>query len=647
MKKSSEQVDLQKRVRELAILNEIGRALSSTVKVNDLMKVIYEQTTRVMEVSAFYIALYIKEKKSLQFIFDVLKGQRQPDEERLRAFGNGRTEYIIRTKKPLLIKSDPQKVYRQLGIVSADQKARATAGVPIIYNDEAIGALVVQSYEKDEAYDEHHIELLSTIASQAAIAIENARMFEAIDSQRQQLARAKSLTDNILNNVKDGLFLLNRELKFESQYSSALEDILCTKKIAGQKISSLLHGLVDKKIIKSMDDFLTLLLDETLDEEMLNDLNPLQHVKAACPTSGKQKLEKYLTFHFKRVIRYGELEHIIGIVNDITEQTVLAKQLEESKAAEKMQMEILFNMLNVDSQLLQEFMDSMYEELQFIEALLNTETDEDDMSNIYRSVHSIKGNASMLQLNFVAESAHNFEEIIAGISFNKTIKNGDFIELKRAYNELNDLYTQMNGLISRIKSFQTHYRPTRKHETDMLFKSLETLCRSIADKSNKKIELNYKNYKAELIPNKYRLILRDIMVQFLRNAVHHGIETEEERKKIGKSPQGVIRISNKVENGKLYVIFEDDGRGLQIEKIKQSAIRKGKYSPEQLDSMNRFEIMELIFDAGLTTEEKSDITAGRGIGMDMIKEKIKKENGQIRIESQENQYTRFEIILDL
>ena len=644
---SSEQADLQKRLRELAMLNEIGRALSATIKTNDLMKVIYQQTTRVMEVSAFYIALYIKEKNSLQFIFDVLKGKRQPFEERLRPFGNGRTEYIIRTKKPLLIKSDPQKIYRKLGIVSADQKAKATAGVPMIYGGKAIGALVVQSYDLSEAYDENHIELLSTIASQAAIAIANAQMFETLEQQRERLAQAKSLTDNILNNVKDGLFLLNRKLQIESQYSAALKEILGEKEIAGKKLSSLLKNKIDADVVKSMDDYLSLILDEKYDEQTLSELNPLLKVKTVFQDKNKVVQEKYLTFHFKRVFQNGTLEYIIVTVNDISRQTILAKQLEESKAEKKKQTEMLFTMLNVDSQMLEEFMNSTYEELENIRSLLLVRADETLLEKIYRAVHTIKGNASMLQLDFMAKLAHKYEEKLTEQTQKGVMEEEDYQELLTGSKELIHIYSQMERLIARIKRFQTNYRPTRKHESDMLFKSLETLSRSIASKSNKKVILVHDGYKPEIIPNKHRLLLRDILVQLTRNAIRHGIESTDEREKLNKAQQGRIVISNYLKNGKLHIIFRDDGRGLQLDKIKEAALKSGKYTAAQLEKMHRSQLMQLILESGVTTVVEGDITAGRGVGMDIIREKVLKMNGQIKISSEKNEYTQFEIIFSV
>ncbi len=171
--------ELEKQVQELSLLNEIGQAVNSAMELDKLWELIYQQTSRLVDFQSLYITLYDEEKQELRTVFDVLKGRRRIDREKPRPFARGRTEYIIREKKPLLIRGNVQKIYEQLQIVSSDKEAKAFAGVPIMARGKVIGVIAAQHYESDDAYDEHTIELLSAIANQAGIAIENARLFEA------------------------------------------------------------------------------------------------------------------------------------------------------------------------------------------------------------------------------------------------------------------------------------------------------------------------------------------------------------------------------------------------------------------------------------------------------------------------------------
>jgi GAF domain-containing protein/HPt (histidine-containing phosphotransfer) domain-containing protein len=427
---------LQKRIEELATLNEIGRAISSATKINQLIQLIYKQTIRIMEVSAFYIALYDETKNEMQIIFDVLNGKRQKDEETIREFGNGRTEYIIRTKTPLLINQKPHVMYKKLGIVSSDKKAKACVGVPLMYGNKAIGALVVQSYVHDYAYEDGHVDILTTIANQAAIAIENARLFENLQTELTErkkiqkslkerhidLIRAKKDTDNILNNVKDGLFLINRDLRIRSQYSAALCDIFEVKELADKSFLNYMRNKVPRKILTTLKDYLNLSFDHSIDGTSLQMLNPLSQIRMDFKNGKGNDHSKYLTFEFRRIINNDIITDIIVSVNDVTEQVTLTRNLEESKEKSKKQMEWLFTILNVDNQMLEEFMTSSDEEISIIKSVIEKRNVLESTDGIYRSVHSIKGNASMLGLDFLTDQAHIAEETLVLLKESKSGK---------------------------------------------------------------------------------------------------------------------------------------------------------------------------------------------------------------------------------
>ena len=648
---------LRKRIEELATLNEIGSAISKATKINQLIELIYHQTTRIMEVSAFYIALYDNKTDEMHFIFDMLNGKRQREEETTRKFGKGRTEYIIRSKKPLLIKQNPHETYKRLGIITGDKKAKACVGVPLIYANKAIGALVVQSYNFDHAYDEGHISLLSTIANQAAIAIENARLFEKLQKElserkiiekrlkerNEDLILAKKATDNILNNVKDGLFLLDRELKISSQYSASLENIFEEKSLSGIELINYLKNKVSKEIIDALKDFLYLSFDNSVDEVSLILLNPLSQIQVNFEKGKKNFHTKYLTFDFRRIYNQNEIRHIIVSVNDISQQILLEKNLEESKEQNKQHMEWLFTILNVDGQMLEEFMKSSEEEILNIKTMLVLDFDQGSVDEIYRSVHLIKGNSSMLGLTFITKQTHIVEESLLNLH-NKRNQNHETNEdLKKQLTELFNLFNQVKNLIDRIGNFHKQFRPTRKHETDVFFKSISSLIDTLCKKYNKEARLDYSQYDVSIVPHSHRLLIRDILVQLIRNAMYHGIETTEERSRKHKERQGIISISNAQDSKWFYLNVKDDGQGVQIDKIKAMAKSGGRYKTSDIDNWSDNQIIDLIFLAGITTAEKADLTAGRGIGMDIIKNKVEKYGGLIQTETETDVFTKFTI----
>jgi chemotaxis protein histidine kinase CheA len=133
-----------------------------------------------------------------------------------------------------------------------------------------------------------------------------------------------------------------------------------------------------------------------------------------------------------------------------------------------------------------------------------------------------------------------------------------------------------SGLLDRISQIHSQMRLKRSHENKMMLQSFKNLVLQISKDSGKQIELNVKKFSLNDIPYKKQFRVKDIMIQLLRNAVAHGIESPEERKALGKKASGLIEISSFKAKNKFGFAVRDDGRGLQIEKIRERAIQIGQ-----------------------------------------------------------------------
>ncbi|NLI98305.1 GAF domain-containing protein [bacterium] len=199
--------ELERRLTELSAFNEVGRALGSTLKLEEQLKIVYEQTRRVMPADHFYVALYRPESEDgeaeLDFVFNIRDGVREP--ARTRPFANGMSEYIIRSKQPLLVKKDIDRFIEKEGIETTVRgtPAKSWLGVPLMVREEVIGVMTVQSVEKEEAYDEGQKAFFVSLARQASGAIDNARTYMELENRLTELSvlneigRATSSTLNI------------------------------------------------------------------------------------------------------------------------------------------------------------------------------------------------------------------------------------------------------------------------------------------------------------------------------------------------------------------------------------------------------------------------------------------------------------------
>jgi len=177
------------RAEELAALNELGQALTAQLDVQQVLEEAYRGASRLLDTTNFYIALYDLQTRMVHFPLEVEENQRRP--YRSRPFAGGLTEYIIRNRKPVLVEEDIPARLQEMGVELIDRTAQSWLGVPLMVGDQVLGVMAVQSYTTPRAYDRHDQDLLTAIASQVAIALQNARSYEEAQrrAERERLVR--------------------------------------------------------------------------------------------------------------------------------------------------------------------------------------------------------------------------------------------------------------------------------------------------------------------------------------------------------------------------------------------------------------------------------------------------------------------------
>src|SRR5712664_3985182 len=183
-----------RRSEELHVLNEIGRALSSTLNKEDLMRKVWEELRRLFDVENFYIAEFDPLRDEMRFDLEMIDGSRVP--KRTRPAGNHLTEYIIRTRQPVLIRDNFVAEVKKLGVEPIRDRG-CFCGVPLVAYDHAIGAMAVFS-NHERTFDEGHLELLRVLASEASIAIENARLFQEERTKARHLSLLNTISRNAI-----------------------------------------------------------------------------------------------------------------------------------------------------------------------------------------------------------------------------------------------------------------------------------------------------------------------------------------------------------------------------------------------------------------------------------------------------------------
>ncbi|CAA7615830.1 chemotaxis protein CheW [Magnetospirillum sp. SS-4] len=187
---------------------------------------------------------------------------------------------------------------------------------------------------------------------------------------------------------------------------------------------------------------------------------------------------------------------------------------------------------------------------------------------------------------------------------------------------------------------------TRMQPIGNAWAKLPRIVRDLSVEMNKKIDLQMLGADTELDRQVLELI-KDPLTHMVRNSADHGLEPTEERKRIGKPEIGKVVLNAYHEGGHIIIEISDDGRGLNLDRIKQKAIQNGLATESELEALTPQQIYQFIFKAGFSTAEKVTSVSGRGVGMDVVRTNIEKIGGTVELKSVPGKGSSFVIKIPL
>ncbi|GIX40186.1 MAG: chemotaxis protein CheA [Silanimonas sp.] len=209
-----------------------------------------------------------------------------------------------------------------------------------------------------------------------------------------------------------------------------------------------------------------------------------------------------------------------------------------------------------------------------------------------------------------------------------------------------DLHRAVTALDHATARLQGSVMRTRMQPVSRVFQRFPKMARDVARQLDKQVELTLEGAETELDRNLVEA-LADPLVHLVRNAIDHGIEKPEVRRAAGKSPVGQVLLSARQEGDNVAIEIRDDGGGMDPEKLRAKAVEKGLLTPEAAARLGAEECFQLIFLPGFSTKQEVTDISGRGVGMDVVQSKIRELSGQIQIQSELGQGSRFVIRVPL
>lgn len=202
----------------------------------------------------------------------------------------------------------------------------------------------------------------------------------------------------------------------------------------------------------------------------------------------------------------------------------------------------------------------------------------------------------------------------------------------------------MRSMNKKLEELQRAIIDIRMVPIGQIFTRLNRTARRLARQADKEVVIQLYGGETELD----KMMIDELvspLVHIIRNSIDHGMETAEERVRLGKLAEGVLAVSAFQKGNSIIIEVTDDGRGLQLEKIRAAAVRKGLIGAEA--TLTEEECMELIFLPGFSSAEKVTEVSGRGVGLDAVKSAVEKMKGSISVWSEPGKGTTFQITLPI
>jgi HPt (histidine-containing phosphotransfer) domain-containing protein len=528
-----------------------------------------------------------------------------------------------------------------------------------------------------------------------------AAYFQLSRSRHERVAReAQEQTRDILKTVREGFFLLDAHYRIGTVWSEALTRMFSRSDFAGLTFEELLRGLVPASTLGTAMKYIKLLWGDRAHENLMKSINPLGQLEINMDNGHGGKETRYLQFDFHRVMGPEGIKHVLCSVGDVTSSVLLGRELHESQENASAQLDMMVGMMHADPLQLVSFLDTAETGLKLVNTILKepARTDAEfrkKLTGLFRELHAIKGEASALNLQSVANRVHTLEDMVGECKKKTELSGNDFLPMVLKLDDLLAHLRNVREMAARLTVLKDTLPGTgtasvmtaaaappppaptatvaappassapggatgrnsaaagsasKAPPAERAARRVEELSPALYSMAERLAQDHAKRFRLTLsglgdVPVPYSATIKDCLIQMLRNAAVHGIEPPEVRRANAKQDPGSVVVDfRKLPDG-YQLVFEDDGAGILPEALKAAAIRRQLITEDEAAVMDTRAAMALIFRPGFSTQEGISMDAGRGVGMDVVARSVYALGGKIGVSTHPGKFTRFKIVL--
>ncbi len=514
---------------------------------------------------------------------------------------------------------------------------------------------------------------------------------QEIESMNLALSSQNQEMEDIFGNIDQGILTINSDYSINKQYSKFLEKIFNRENLDGVNFVNLLFPIGPAKEKKDLHEYIDLLFSKnSANDDVLRDLNPIAQIEYAHSEEKGEVNLKYLVFDFVRIVMDGEVQKIMIIIKDLTLEINKEREHQKERREHEEELERISAIIQISPEDLDDFI-LKYENIApqverlFSSSPRNREEKEKrkrTLDDLLSQMHSLKGEARLANLNICAQKIHNLEASCRMDSMGQESKDNTkdksinqtmevmlaLSEYKIAINalketrdklaeklerhsqgpkqeqryitdnflpQLQELQQNLSRILDNYDSSKSTAKPSKtpgKSWIQELDKFAQSTCQEL-NKNGQLVSIAPLNIKNELVHSEINELssIKSAIIQLIQNSLAHGIEQPLKRIKKGKKEKGNISLSFTKNNDNYLISVEDDGQGVNIEKIKSVLIKNNKVSAQEAEKFSAEEAVRYIFQSGFSSADSQSEIAGHGLGMDMVRRVIHKSNGKLSV----------------
>lgn len=485
------------------------------------------------------------------------------------------------------------------------------------------------------------------------------------EREKQELVSAGSrLTDAILKGSPQGLCLIDPKDRLISQPSASLGALFHRQDFDNLSFEKLIAPLVTAKTMSVARTFVNRLFEATMAGEEMPP-NPLLDVEVKLGNADGSLSTLHYSFEFNPVQIPHEPRSWLLRVTDITARVQQLRELDDLRSQVQTQGELLRGILRGGPARFAQFLDRTDASMTAINEVLKKPARQADafrskLDETLAEVDRVRHDAAAFKLTGLATAARSLEDALQELRSRGSLSGSDFLPLAVKLDSLYGQFALLRLLTSesgeeeesepRVEARRSAAEgaPLRvgrlMAQAGSLDSTLASLTELVAHEYRKTVVLECSGL--EHVPPGYQSTIKKIAIQLIRNAVMHGIETSAERRKVGKPSHGTLHLEFKrLADGNFELQFHDDGRGLDPDQVRATAVARGVVTAEAAARLRDRQAIKLIFKSRYTTLGSAANAVPHGSGMAMVRRYVHEAGGKVALASLLGHETRFRIML--